>query len=539
MQTVREILGKYVCHDYLGEYRFCEITQIVLFSKRISVNFFTNVECSSKYKELIPFHFVTDKPITIGKDENGDVKLAISRYIISIEELLKLIDGIEAMGMWMYKGKDVVVDDTFPSDVKYVPESDPTGGQYNVFVPLEYGIYNSNFMGNYYAFELISRKTALDNILSNTIILKIQQEMKKCGLCYRLDKMRDRIGNVIIKMPIEVLSVKPVKRGTYGIELEYSLNRVFERNRYCLTVLQTHDGLIYTNSIETDFDCKSVRVNPNQYKTTISVVDTYTQLTLYYGCFDYSIYSNYFSQITPPTIVAQIPDKRILHIEGKDILIDLPNVKMLGSIYVFEEAEMASKRKLSLDDDWYRKQGYLKSYSYNEHEKALHDIVEIMSNNLPWDLQEIWVIDPYLRTADIANTAFQCRVKGIKIKALCDYSAIHGNRYTREAQGEDGFDEFKRKERADMALVLGDDTDIQIDHRTVRDGHSFHDRYIIMKYELNKERVWSLGASINSIGSKHSIMQIVIAPQVVISQFEEIWLSTDKNECIIFSNSNK
>lgn len=536
MSKAQEILGKYLCHDNLGEYRFCEVTQIVLFSERKAINYFTNVECSSKFKEPVPFHFVTTKPITICRDESSALRLAISRYTISIQELLKLIGDAGATGLWKFNGEDVVVDDSFPSDIKYVPESDPTGGQYNVFVPLEYGIYGSNFIGNYYIFELFSRKTLLDKILSSASIQKIQQEMKKCGLYYRLDKMHDRIGNVIIKMPIEVLSAKPIKLGLYGIELMFSLKKAFEHNRYCLTIIQTHDGLIYTNGVEKDFDCQAVRVNPNQYKTTISVVDTYTQLTLYYGCFDYSIYSNYFSQITPPTIIAQIPDQRIIHIDGKDVSIELPNVKMGGSIYVFEEAEMASKRKLSLDDDWFNKQGYLKSYSYDEHETALHDIVEILSNNLPWDLQEIWVIDPYLRTADLAKTAFQCRVKGITIKALCDYSAIHGNSYTNDTEGDNRFDEFKKNESTDMGLALGDDTDILIDYRTVRNGHSFHDRYIMMKYEINKERVWSLGASINSIGSKHSIMQIVNAPQAVISQFNELWAATDNEECHIYSN---
>jgi len=538
MKETQEILGKYLCNDNLGEYRFCEVTQIVLFSECKAINFFTNVECSSKFKKPAPFHFITEVPITISRDKSSAWKLAISRYIISIEELLKLIGDTESTGLWKFNGENVVIDDFFPSDIKYVPESNPTGGQYNVFVPLEYGIYGSNFTGNYYVFELFSRKTVLNKILSSLSIQKIQQEMKKCGLHYHLDKMHDRIGNVIIKMPIEVFSVKPIKLGLYGIELEFSLKRDFEHNRYCLTVIQTHDGLIYTNDVEKDFDCQAVSVNPNQYKTTISVVDTYTQLTLYYGCFDYSVYSNYFSQITPPTIIAQIPDKRIIHIDGKEVHIELPNVKMAGSIYFFEEAEMTSNRRLALDDDWYNKQGYLKSYSCDEHETALHDIVEILSNNLPWDLQEIWVIDPYLRTADLAKTAFQCRVKGITIKALCDYSAIHGNKYTNDAEDDNGFEEFKKKERTDMVLALSDDTDILIDYRTVRNGHSFHDRYIIMKYEINKERVWSLGASINSIGNKHSIMQIVNAPQAVISQLNELWEATSNEECYIYSTSS-
>lgn len=535
MKTIREQLDKYLCHDFLSEYRFCEVSQIVLLSNDKVINYFTNIECSSKYKEPIPFDFVTKSPITICENDNSKLKLAISKYAIPVEKLLDLISDAADTGLWKFDGENVVIDDSFPSDIKYVPESDPTGGQYNVFVPLEYGIYGSNYMGNYYAFELFSRKTMLFEMLSSVEIQKIQQEMRKCGLSYRLDKMCDRIGNVIIKMPIEVLTAKPIKLGVHGIELEFALMREFEHNRYCLTVMQTHDGMIYTNCIEKDFDCQKIKVNPNQYKTAITVVDTSTQLTLYYGSFDYSVYSNYFSQITPPTIVAQAPNQRIIHLDGKDIPVELPNVKMIGPIYFFEEAEMAAKRKLSLDDDWYNKQGYLKSYSYNEHDTALRDIVEIMSNHLPWDLQEIWVVDPYLRTSDLAKTAFQCRIQGIKIKALCDYAAIHGNRYTDCTNGN-GFEKFKAHEIAEMSHILGDDTDIQIDYRTIRNGYSFHDRYIMMKYKINKERVWSLGASINSIGSKHSIMQIVNAPQAVIAQFTKLWNSTDNPECCIYNN---
>ena len=189
MKETQEILGKYLCNDNLGEYRFCEVTQIVLFSECKAINFFTNVECSSKFKKPAPFHFITEVPITISRDKSSAWKLAISRYIISIEELLKLIGDTESTGLWKFNGENVVIDDFFPSDIKYVPESNPTGGQYNVFVPLEYGIYGSNFTGNYYVFELFSRKTVLNKILSSLSIQKIQQEMKKCGLHYHLDKM--------------------------------------------------------------------------------------------------------------------------------------------------------------------------------------------------------------------------------------------------------------------------------------------------------------------------------------------------------------
>lgn len=156
------------------------------------------------------------------------------------------------------------------------------------------------------------------------------------------------IGSAIslFKMPIEVLLVTPIKLGMYGIELRFSLQRQFEHNRYCLTVTQTHDGLILENGINTDFKCTIVKINPNQCKTIISITDQTNSLTLYYGFFDYSLFSNYGTQITPPSLVAQIPETRILHINRNDKAIELPNIQWLVLYIYLKKCQWPAKEKL-------------------------------------------------------------------------------------------------------------------------------------------------------------------------------------------------
>lgn len=65
------------------------------------------------------------------------------------------------------------------------------------------------------------------------------------------------------------------------------------------------------------------------------------------------------------------------------------------------------------------------------------------------------------------------------------------------------FEAFRKTQHDKLQTVLGTETDIKLEYRTVRNGHGvpFHDRYIMLKYNLNADRVWSLGASINSIGN--------------------------------------
>jgi hypothetical protein len=536
VKMFQDELNTLLQHGNLGYYDYCEIVQIVLFSDTNAINYFTNIDFSSRHKTEIPFTYLTKKPVSI----TDKYRLAICRYTISIERFMDLYCDTAKSGIWNYDDKKIIIDDAFIADKKFVPESDPTGEQYNLFVPLEFGLYGSNFMGNYYIHELFSKKTKLHKILQKDMIHRIQYEMKRCKLNYRLDKMQDRVGNVVCKFAVEILTSTPKSLGARGIEFDFSLNRKEEPHRYCLHVFQEHDGVIYYNRVNDDFDCSSVRVNPNQCKTTISVLDSTTGLTLFCGRFDYSVYSNYYSQITPPAIVAQLPNQRTLHFDDHDEVIKLPNILMAGSVYAFCEMEMSSQRKLKLDDEWFCRQGYLKAYTQNEHENAIRDIVSIINSNLIWDLQELWIIDPYLCADDLILTALRCAKRGIVIKALNAYSTIHNNKVTKESMDASDFEGFKKTQHDKLQFVLGKETDIKLEYRSVRKGYGvpFHDRYIMLKYDLNKDRVWSLGASINSIGKCHSIIQIVEAPDVLLSLFDKLWSQTESDECLLFNNIN-
>ena len=536
LSAMRNELNTMLAQGNLGYYYYCEIIQTVLFSNSSAINYFTHIDISSKHKQEVPFEFLTTKPVSI----NSNYKLAISRYTVTVEKFLTLYCNAAESGTWIYDGKEVIIDHAFVSGKKFIPTSDPTGGQYNIFVPLEYGLYGSNFMGNYYIHELFSKKTILHEILQDNEIMKIQSELKKSKVNFRLDKLQDRIGNVICKFCVEVLTSTPISLGERGIEYTFIPNRKGQPHKYCLNIFQEHDGVVYQNSIDDDFDCSSVRVDPNQSETTISVFDITTDLILFCARFDYSVYSNYYSQINPPIIFAQNPNKRTLHFDDRNEYVELPNVQMMGELYTFYEMKAASHRKLQLHAEWFCKKGYMKAYTLNEHDNAIKDILSIINNNLIWDLQELWIIDPYLCADDLISTALRCEKMGIVVKALCAYSTMHNNKSTKDVMVASNFETFRKVQCDKLKSVLGKETDIILEYRTVRNGHGvpFHDRYIVLKYELNANRVWSLGASINSIGKCHSIIQIVETPDAILRIFDELWKQTENEECLLYSNSN-
>ena len=108
-------------------------------------------------------------------------------------------------------------------------------------------------------------------------------------------------------------------------------------------------------------------------------------------------------------------------------------------------------------------------------------------------------------------------------------------------KGKNKFQESKKALESELSTSIPRQTDLQLEFRTVRGsyGERFHDRYLILKYGINKCRAWSLGISVNALGTSHHIIQIVESPEAIAEVFERIWDDTDNPECLIYSNWKK
>jgi len=541
MEDIKKEIELLIEYGNLGFYQFCEVTQVVLLSKidgRV-FNYFTNVDFASKYTAEKAFDFLTDKPISI----NDTYKIAVSKCIISIDEFKRIYFSAMDNGIWKLNNITVFLDDIFPTGKKYVPANDPTGGQYGLVVPIERSLYGTNFMGNYYLHELFSKKTMLSN-LDEKSQRSIFSTIKECKLNYNLERLSDRVGNVVCKFNTEILKETPISLGTErGIELKFEINGLCQnKHRYSLLLQQEHDGLICEYKLLEDYDFNNVTVASNQCKNTITIFDSDTGLICFSEVFDYTCRSSYHSQITPPYIVSQASNKkRRLFINNMFVDIALSGVSMLGDVYYFIETEKANIRRQKWDDEYFKEQNYFISYTTGQHTKAVDDIRKIINGNLIWDLQEIRIIDPYLSANDILDTVVYSKKEIVDIKCLCDYSALHGNPETKDNCFATDFAVFKQQSNDLLSKALADAKDLNIEYRSVYKnyGAKFHDRFLILKFYLNKARVWSLGASVNSIGSKHSIIQIVEAPEIIISLFDELWQSTNDETCKIYKQEAK
>ena len=573
MEKWERDLDKLLENGAFGFYKYCRVDQIVLIEKKTQTawNYFTHVHFSKLYTEEKESTLL-ESPVPIGKE----LKLIISRYVMTLERFKSCVCDALNSGIWSYTDSWIdegdKIDEPFPTPIKYVAGNDPTGSLYGQTIPLEESLYGSNFMGNYYIFEVYAKAENVKKFLDPVKIQNIQEHLDLCALGYQLEFLQDRIGNVVCRFDNEILDVKPISLGPRGLEHEFRLaDGVKTRLKLRFHVEQEHDNLLYEYYDENVVlrpgeDFRTKEIEPSQCKTVITAIDRKTGLVLFRYVSDQSVYSSYRSQIPFPLSVFVVsPGERRVTRNGKTIQIHLNGHRKIGTFDADTEMLEAGRRQQQWEDTFFQKHKYLNFYqpgaeSKEElHKRALSDVQAIMNTDLLWDLEEINLIDPYLSANDILDTVVYSQKENIRIRCLTDLHTINKNEEARKeilpddnsgnppqeatpenTTNETKFETAKKQFRKELEEALGADCDLNLTFRTVyaNYGSKFHDRYLILRYHFNKTRVWSLGASVNSLGKSHHIIQIVESPTLIEDFFDKVWSETTVDECKIYDSSD-
>lgn len=533
----------------LNSCNYAEVVQVILLRKKdnVCLNYFTHVLFSSGFSEEESSVFLTDRPISI----NSEYKVLITKEKIARDSVLDILQNAAESQTWEWKEDKALLDDVFPMDLQFIPETDPTGSKTSdsTLVPIELALYGSNFSGGYYLCELFSAKTVLAKSLSTDDNRKIQDEINKAKIGFNLESLFDRIGNIVCKIPMDIIRHKPVKlspeRGIAGrFILENSCTEPLE----CVLqiILESDHTIIETRVEEMVFsekgEIREYSIDPNRYSNRIILSNKKSGIIYYSAVRDYSFGSNYYAMITPPQFGIQSSLKRIIVIDGQDKEIELTNIAGIGEVSIEKEIFEIEKRQHKWMTEYEYKHHFFRSFVVGQENEAIQTIIDICNDrDLFWDLEEVWLVDPYLSADDILKTVVYCGKYGISIKCLTHIAAINGNRETRTettTEGESLFETTVSRYNGILKNALGKQKDLKLEYRTVAGmtGISFHDRYLILKCGLNKSRAWSLGISVNSLGKSHHIIQIVQSPMDVIDTIDTIWNQSLREECLIFKN---
>ena len=532
----------------LNRCNFVEVIQIILLGKKDKLcwNYFTHLLFSATSTEQRAREYLTVSPQSI----NSEYKIIITRETISIADALNILKNAAEKQKWEWGDDAALLDDVFPIDSQFIPETDPTGSKTSdsTLVPIEQALYGSNFMGGYYVCELFSAKTILSASISLDDIRKIQEIINNTKIGFDIESLSDRIGNIICKIPMDTIRHKPVSLGPErGISGQFILKYSCTEPVECLLqiILENDNTIIETRIEEMVFterdEIREYSIEPNRYSNSIILSDKKSGIIYYSAVRDYSFGSNYYSIISPPQYGIQSSLNRTIVVNGEDIEIGLKNIAGIGEISIEKEIYEMEKRQHKWMTEYEYKHHFFKSFMAGQEKEAVETVIDICNDSdLLWDLEEVWLVDPYLSADDILKTVVYCGKHGISIKCLTHIASINGNRETRIEAPEKGnlFETTVSQYRETLKMALDKQKDLKIEYRTVAGmtGIPFHDRYLILKCGLNKSRAWSLGISVNSLGKSHHIIQIVQSPMDVIETIDAIWNQSLSEECLIFKN---
>jgi hypothetical protein len=77
--------------------------------------------------------------------------------------------------------------------------------------------------------------------------------------------------------------------------------------------------------------------------------------------------------------------------------------------------------------------------------------------------------------------------------------------------------------------------DLEVRGKIGTDGYKFHDRFLIFPQE--RPKAWSLGISVNQLGTSHHILQEIQNAQHILNAFNKLWNELNHEECFIWKSN--
>lgn len=556
-QNFKSELAKLTTAGVLGFYTHFEITEIFAYKDRepppnVFLNVFSILVAEDRPPGPAgPPKFLGDR---IQLKSLKGWTFGIQRSVKLLAEVAQAFDHYHASGEWKPSGDRLLVGELVPVPTQFVPPDS------TATVPWNHVLKNNFWSGSYVIECAYIKKTAVQPFLDDPRRLQELSTAIQEHVPIRLASLSDRLGNVVVQLPVTVLVSQ------------------FGRNRVtgdCTVNLQWHSQATpraLRASCEMQFDnmiSGYASADIQAFQTTIPMAngdgmqrgivwDDQHQVILAAtgstGFIETIGFNLRTSDPEPRTFVLkdeqgqEVPVRVGLAMASKS-LVRAPAVDRGAGwarrrIYRDEAARLAAARSFV---QYKPKPGQ----QFDEHEKALQDIRHLLNAH---GEDGAWLWDPYLSAEDILKTLFYCSHTNADLRALTSgheipaatpatsRSKLFGSGICewvcqtlggRTAPTRVNFAEAQKKVIEDAKSNL---RGLRLEYRIKIGpaGWAFHDRFLIFPKKDGGALAWSLGTSVNSLGKQHHILQQVDDGQLVMEAFSELWDALNGAEQLVW-----
>lgn len=473
----------------IGIYNKCEIIEIfgLWKEKKEFFNIYTLIVFENTKQENMN-NMITEKIQSF----KGYKKLSwgIKRSVIGIEKVKKLYD--ELLEKNEYKiDKSLNIGRLSLLPEQYVPAMKSRNESIQIN-----NILKNNFHTGSYILEFFDeQKNNLKFLLDNPILLNSFSEQVSSMLPIKIGTLSDRLGNIIFQLPINSVEInlkyiqdkssKYLEFKGFKIEIFPKIDSFNLKNLF-IRIYEEDETITRQKIIPVEDKVTEIHLD-DSFSTYIEIIDKDFRLLLY----KFRVYSHKYMN---HNISISNQQKRVFELNGQKKQLDLVNTS--GNFYGKTKDksfyEWIQNRKYEDEGKKLEENKLFVQYFGNEKEKALRDIRELINK---YGENGVYLWDPYLSAIDIKNTLYYIKNTYVPMKAISGLKQSKNKRKVKQEM----LNEFKKDKQNFLFLNL------EVRGKIGYHGYDFHDRFIIFPFE--KPKVWSLGASVNKLGTSHHIFK--------------------------------
>jgi len=496
----------------LGQYLECELTHIFLVDKEKSIcnHYFAvcNYEEFHESDTQLRDKKITDKLIKI----NEKYSLGIIQKRISTDES-KIIFNQLCLGSFSLRGNTVLI----PHDIQLLPKIHIPKYWDGTNVMLQ-KVLKPNFWGDTYIIEFLCLENPFLNTFSINDFDKINSKINDFTKV-DLSSVNDRIGSFIFQFPITIISADCNIISDWCIaKLSLDIpNGSISSSDICTIVSTKLDDVItgfkVIEGIQEEIEFRIGDSNNFEYiifnKNTNLIythfMGNYIRHTFISGNFNIQ----YSEPRTIPSEDGKTTDVEIFH----------QNIIMAGSKHDIDN-RIHDRMKLN---SIIKQSGDFHVFNMGQRQEAL-DYIREKIHSYSGSSSEIWLWDPYLRCKDIFDTLYYTDIIEITMKCITSFEKIKKLEKLYNENIMD-FETFKISQQNEFSG--SNNLGINLEFRSTYDqvGTKFHDRFIIFLPTDTSilPIVFSLGTSVNSLGTSHHIIQRTLDPSKIVYAFQLLW----------------
>lgn len=513
-------LEKFLRNENIGFFQYIELYEIIGFIKdKQPFNIFTIAIAQELSLSLIQDQPITDKLQEIKKQKG--LKFGIFKSILSIDDFLKRIDNLSHNHWENGKGKPLIVGQFRALPVIYVPPSENSKNEFS-------GLLKNNFFGGSHVFEWFDEsKEHVKIFLENHHALEELSEKLQKFLPIKIASHSDRLGNFILQIPCcsVSFSIKRKDRETNHMISYLAINPSIENKPNLTGVFwrEQHGSII-------DFQKQTLKLGENyipfQYINGTgyyTILDEQNQIICAGGKI------NSFLENIVTSIFITEHQERIFTLNGEENRISIS--AQASQQHIGQEKdyrEWVSSKLIKTERQELKKNLQLTQLKAGMRQEALELIRELIKRH---GKNGVYLWDPYLNAIDLLETVFFTPYANVSIKALTGLKTPSNQNHQTSI-----FNNYLNTlEQAVIENSWLNLTFLNADKSLLGD---FHDRFLIFPKTVDTPaKAWSLGTSVNSLGTSHHIVQEVADGQIIADIFEEMWdASIQKTENVIWQS---